>query len=184
MIRPGNLLALVLGAAAGVACSLPPVRTADWMHSPDVAMPVRWVRVQGAPQFEVRDGVCVVYLADHPMAEHMEAAESLLQGCWRSGQTRPDAGGPDTLLLHWWAVDNKLEVARRFADLYPGPALGQGMVGFFWRRDSKSPQVTHLCGVVTVRDRAVVGHELKHCFDGHFHRASNVDPWRNIGRAR
>ena len=181
-MRAGNLFALVLGAAAGVACSLPPAKTADWLDSPDVAMPVRWVRVHDAPQFEVRDGVCVVYLADHPNGERMEAAESLLQGCWRTGRTRLDAGDADTILLHWWMVDTTLEVARRFADLFPGPALPKNMSGFFWRRGGQPTQALDQCGVITARDRFAAGHELKHCFDGHFHRAGPEHPQRNLWR--
>ena len=139
----------------------------EWMEKDDVAMPVKWVRVDEVPQFEVRDGVCVIYMADRG-ERSWEPAERLLEGCWATGRTRLDAPNPGGVLLRWWRVTGA-EVSRWYAERNGETDV---LSGFMWNEGGA-------CNVVTDRSKPAVGHELNHCFRGAFHPNTTRQPhWR------
>lgn len=146
-----------------------------WLDTPDVALDVRWVRARGGTS-EVRDGVCVVYLADTHEAD-LDAAERQVLACVATGQARatPASGTPPagTVRLRWHRVPTPADAAARYDSLYRG--LARPKYGFFYLEAG-------LCHVVTARDGVpALGHELKHCVDGHFH---GPDPARWIPHER
>lgn len=169
-------LSFLAGLAAGIALAAAlsgkahRPRDPSWQDHPDHEMPVRWVRVEGFPQSEVRDGVCVIYLPDRGDAG-LRPAEGLIRACAATGRTDKAITGPDIVNLRWWATD-PIEVQHRYDDIRPAtgvlrpgarPSLSARWFGGFYWRDQRG------CGVVTATGRQVLGHEIKHCFDGDFH---------------
>lgn len=131
-----------------------------WLQWPKVAMHVRWIRAHGATS-EVRDGVCVLYMADTERG--LEHAEDQIQHCATQG-ARPVRGAPaGTVLLYWHPVDDEYAVANLYEDVYASTA-GARIVGFYLHRGGTEP-----CHVVTTPRHFALGHEIKHCFDGEFH---------------
>lgn len=170
------LATLALAAALGITATAhaqkrwpdgnAPVRQARrprWLDTPDAVLDVRWVRARGAA--EVRGGVCVLALADD--TEHdLHEAEAQVLACLRSGAGTSGATSPaGAVRLHWHQVDTRADVAARFDSVFPG--LARPMDGFYDQPDPAGP-----CHVVTARvGEPALGHEIKHCFDGHFHGA-------------
>lgn len=163
------VVALTTALLAG--CATPPAA----LPAPDVVIPIRWVR-QGPPQFEVRAGACVLYLAD--VEEQRAAADGLVRACAARGGLVPGAGDVD---VHWLEVDTVAQLLRLRDQVYPPerampslsirPAMaGRGIdafriTGFFSREGGAGP-----CTVVSLRGKpATLGHELKHCLDGFWH---------------
>lgn len=131
-----------------------------WLHWPPVAMHVRWIRAHGATS-EVRDGVCVLYMADTERG--LEHAEDQVTHCARLG-ARPLAEAPaGAVLLHWHPVHDEQAVADLYEQVYVGTA-GARIVGFYLHRGGAEP-----CHVVTTPRHFALGHEIKHCHDGEFH---------------
>jgi hypothetical protein len=147
--------------------------TPAWFEEPHLVVPIRWVRLQGAAQSEVREGACVLYLPDTTTARQVDrvAAEPLVHACLAKGGLRPGAGDFD---LHWHLVDGVLESSRRHTELEPrGLALKpaailkpsgrwNGLADGFARREGD------ICRVVTHGTHRL-GHELRHCYDGAWH---------------
>jgi hypothetical protein len=151
---------LLLTAALAVACS-GGVASPAWLQTPTHILTVRWVRVWGVPQFEVRDGLCVVYVAD--AQQELTVVERLMEGCIARGAGVVRA--PGTVQLHWHRIPN----TRQAIDERMGSLMGASYReagGFYFHPDPKGP-----CHIVTRMQQDRAGHELKHCFDGHFHDA-------------
>jgi hypothetical protein len=137
-------------------------------------IPVRWVRGDHFPQFEVRDGACVIYAPD--TAKMMQAdrvpLESLVRGCIERGGLRQGAGDFDLTWTHA-ASESKLHEAfmeehGRAAPaptslLKPGRNAARNVMGF-------SRKIGRDCMVWTVEGYPSLGHELKHCYEGGWHR--------------
>ena len=180
-----DLVPAALLLAAGVAMAAKPfpdsvwprVRPGRhaWMAHPDVKMYVRWVRTSAGnvPQWEVRDGVCVIYMADGTQLA-LKPGDRLLEGCWASGRTsiagpRP----PGAVLLHWYRLPNRGAVQQRYDDLFGANGPLGFFTGFYWHPDPDGP-----CHIFTARDAQSAGHEFKHCVDGAFHYPSGT--WRTV----
>lgn len=169
-------LPFIIGLAAGIslAASLSttaqkpfpdqhaPARPAAWLGKPDLALHVRWVRVDEIPQAEVRDGVCVIYMPDRDEASLL-AAEDLLAKCAAGPISLQSPAPAGTVLLYWYRVESAEAIGRMRAELYPY-ATPQVLAGYYHHPDPAGP-----CHVITNVNRRAVGHEIKHCFDGEFH---------------
>lgn len=164
---------LVAAALLSGCASRPPPAWQD----PHAIVPIRWVKVQDPPQSEVRGGACVLYLADTTGYGRLDriAAEPLVQQCLKAGGLDPGAGDFD---LHWLEVDDAAAMAEAKATLYdrsipalsagalvkPGTTKRRGDTAGIHRRSGRA------CQVITRRGWATLGHELKHCYEGDWHR--------------
>lgn len=132
----------------------------DWMDRPDASLIVRWVRVNEFPQFEVRDGVCVLYMPDNPLG--LLAAAQLVRGCLASGTTRTDIAPADALRVHWHRSPDRQAMQARVNGSFDLRLRPQA-AGFYWRDDDGAVHI------LTTEAGLSFGHELKHGFDGEYH---------------
>lgn len=132
-----------------------------WLQHPSVVLDVAWVRARGTAQ--VHDGVCVLHMADTSERD-LTPAEEQLQACVRAGGLRTDRPTPaGAVRLHWHRVPSRSAVADLREQLQ-AKLSAENFAGFYYH-----PVATGPCHVVTIATRTVVGHEIKHCFDGFFH---------------
>jgi hypothetical protein len=158
---------------AAIALLLAGCATPTWYGEPHHVVPIRWVRVNEAPQSEVRDGVCVLYMPDTSSPRQVDrvAAEPLIERCIASGSLRAGAGDFD---LHWYLVADAFESNRRYDDVAPrpGPPRPTAALKPSGRSngltDGFSERLGPVCRVVTHGSHRL-GHELKHCYDGSWH---------------
>jgi hypothetical protein len=150
-----------------------PARAAAWVGAASVVMHVRWVRTFEHPQSEVRDGVCVLYMADRD-EDSLTVAEALVSRCLQGKLAVVSPAPADTVLLHWHMVDSPEAIDRMRRELYPSERPERN-AGYYFHPDPTGP-----CHVITNVNRKALGHELKHCFDGEFH---NSVPGQFGGRA-
>ena len=163
-----HITAAALAAVLSCGCAAKPfpdphapARAAAWVGSPSVALHVRWVRTNDVPQSEVRDGVCVLYMADRDEAS-LSVAERLIAKCLQAAPAVLVPAPANTVLLFWYWVDSPEAIARMRQALYPREVFRNS--GYYYHPDSNGP-----CHVVTDINRNALGHELKHCIDGEFH---------------
>jgi hypothetical protein len=137
-------------------------------------IPVRWVRGDHFPQFEVRDGACVIYAPDTAkmMLADRVALEPLVRGCIAKGGLVSGAGDYD---LHWTHAATESELGEMYVQQYgrrlssptsllkPGRNAARNVMGF-------SRKIGRDCMVWTVEGYPSLGHELKHCYEGGWHR--------------
>lgn len=131
----------------------------DWTAAPTATLQVRWVRVNEIPQFEVRDGVCVIYMPDFRY-DSPPAADDLLRGCIATGKASAKGVIPGTVQMHWHEVSTMAQVVERSTQIFG--LRKRWFDGFYFKRGD-------ICHIVTGPRGPAVGHELKHCFDGDFH---------------
>lgn len=168
-----HLMCLVAVFLTGCATSPTPA----WQQDQHAVVPIRWVKVQDPPQSEVRAGVCVLYLADTTGYGRLDriAAEPLVQQCLKTGGLVPGAGDFD---LHWLEVDDAEAMTEGKATLYerPGSALSASALmrpGSSKRRGDTAGiyrRTGSTCHVITRRGWATLGHEMRHCYEGDWHR--------------
>lgn len=140
------LVALLLTIAAPLA------------HATQVTMDVKWVRVAAEGLPELREGTCHVYAPDHPRL--LTRMWEQLDWCRRQpGPLTAPALQPGAVRITWIELPDITPLER---DYFPHtkPSLG-----FFKRRGAACLVVTR----TPERGYSAVGHEVKHCYDGHFH---------------
>ena len=87
-----------------------------------------------------------------------------------------DSNFVTTSTIKWVAVDNvfeacDLESKNRGNGGFARLGRGQKMEGCsFW--SNMTPNNTNMCTIITARntDHDTVGHEIRHCFQGNFHK--------------
>jgi hypothetical protein len=156
----GLMLACAFGASAQ-PLAMPRLRSGrqDWMDRPDATLYVRWIRVDDYPQAEVRDGVCVLYMADR-REQDLDPAETLIRSCIERGAH--DVPAPGAIRLNWHRMPDKWAVTKRFGETFGVQRVRVPALGFYVEAEDG-------CHVVTSDKSPSLGHELKHCFDGAFH---------------
>lgn len=141
-----------------------------WLHQPTLALDVIWVRGQLRAS-EVRDGVCILHLADNSELD-LRPADSMVRACASTGRLRTDRPTPPGgVRVYWHQVPDRAALVKRYQELHAGLANAMPFNGFYYH-----PQPSGVCHVVTATAYAVLGHEIKHCFDGRFHGEGNR--WR------
>ena len=87
-----------------------------------------------------------------------------------------DSNFVTTSTIKWVAVDNVFEACdieskKRGNGGFSRLRIGQKMEGCsFW--SNMTPNNTNMCTIITARntDHDTVGHEIRHCFQGNFHK--------------
>jgi hypothetical protein len=157
-------IALAAGLSSDAQKAFPdvawPFAVPAWTATPATTLQVRWIRVEGIPQFEIRDGVCVIYAADTDEAA-LHKIHPLLDGCARTGKAPATGFIAGTVQMYWHRVDQSTVLARS-AELWG--ERSRVRAGLYYHPDPKGP-----CHVVAAEEHLSAGHELKHCFDGAFH---------------
>lgn len=163
-----KLFALVLLALSGFASAAEPV-----------TLDVRWIRAHSTVS-EVRDGVCVLYMADHESG--LEVGASQLEQCMsKGGLMLPDVVPTGAKRVHVYRVTTWDAEVQLFQSMYGHPLTGDDVNGYPGGFYHAEPDGT--CSIVYRAKASLigVGHELKHCFDGNFHDAAHK--WITTGEA-
>lgn len=133
-----------------------------WLQQPAVALDVRWIR-EAVAAARVVDGVCEVQFPDTPAAVETNLGDRQVQACVAAGGLRTDRATPaGAVRLHWHRARGAAGIRAMWNELFT--TASWPLAGFYFHPDRQGP-----CHVITRDDRAVLGHELKHCFDGGFH---------------
>lgn len=135
-------------------------------QSPYSELPVKWHKTAAGnpPQMEVRNGVCEVYVPDSPRGDISGVAD-LLKACLAKGGLAE--GSPDgSKRIGWYEAPNGPELTKIWKDLagYSPEFQGANLRGFYL------PPANGLNVMGTSFPHGSVGHEMKHIFDGDFHK--------------
>lgn len=130
------------------------------------SLPVKWIKSNDPPQAEVRDGVCNLYMPDHPHGD-IPYASKLIQDCLTKGGLS-DGTPPGSARLNWFQVPDTKNTFELY-DMVNGKYKGKGvhMNGFEWG-DQKNNDPMNI--VTTKGNERSLGHEIKHYYDGLFHK--------------
>ena len=122
-------------------------------------IPLVWHRVNEFPQSAVLEGVCHVWAPDTSGYGRLDsvALEPLVRSCLSKGGLT----GQGDFLLRWEVLESD-----RAVHLWAGGSrnLSKGFTVGASRRDGK------ICEVRTLRGMATLAHELRHCYDGAWHK--------------
>jgi hypothetical protein len=137
-------------------------RAAWTQGEPTHELDIAWAR-RGGPPPRVVDGVCIVHMADQQESDLLDA-ERQVEACVATGGLRLDRPTPPgAVRLRWYRFPDVEATSRAYSELYTG--LSRRVAGFYYHGPGEP------CHVATARTRRALGHELKHCFDGQFHRS-------------
>ena len=132
-----------------------------WLEQPSVVVDVIWHR-EPVRSAAVRDGACHIYMPDGGERD-LYVAEDLVRACVATGTLRSSPTIPaGARRLYWHQVTGTAAVVARFRELFA--AATWPLAGFYYH-----PRLDGPCHVVTSVQHVALGHEIKHCFDGHFH---------------
>ena len=147
--------------------------TQPWISEPHITVDVKWHRGDYSPYSEVRDGMCHLYYRDDN-EDSLRPADSQIEQCVKSGKPLTTADpAPGVRRLEIYNVPVQGEADRRLRSI-----VGAEFKPDFWVLGFYMELPNGNCLIVSNLDRyAVLGHEIKHCFDGAFHGKVGQTRW-------
>jgi hypothetical protein len=156
---------LTIGSEAAIALKYPPLRSTlpGWFNDPELVLDVKWTRIWSTVS-EVHDGYCHLFYTDSKESDMFPADQQIAQCALRTAEAVLSKD-PATKHIRFHFVNSVDEVGTAWHELFTNAQGWDSSAAGFVYVDP----VTHVCTVVANRKMYVLGHEIKHCFDGGWH---------------
>jgi hypothetical protein len=130
------------------------------------SLPIKWVRTpQGQPSSEVIDGICKLWFPDDPKGNINADLESLINACLKQGGLAE--GVPEgSHRLNWYQIDDLASMwalnKEKHGWVKRNAPKGADLQGFHWEEGGQNH--------IATRNKRALGHEIKHIYDGKYHK--------------
>lgn len=135
-------------------------------HAETFEMDVKWTRAW-SPIAEVHDGFCHLFYTDN-REDEMNIADSEVRQCSLKADQARASTDASTKRIRFVMVESNMAVGEEYSRVYNVKDVFEGRAAGFYRIEGDT------CVVVASKRSFALGHEIKHCFDGDFHKADVI----------